>query len=192
MLYLIYQINSYAYFLPREGRTCDVKFVHLFFMMHVSKAIFLFVIGFGLMFSSCKSKRAIVKNNTHSTSEHHEAAKLKSSIQTWIGVPYKYGGNDKQGVDCSGFVCAIYQSVYGIQLPRTSKQQFEKSIKIKQEHLKQGDLVFFNPNTKNVSHVGIYMGRDSFAHASTSKGVVMSSLKTTYYKNCFMGGGRFN
>lgn len=161
--------------------------------MQVTKAIFLSLIGLILMFTSCKSRRNVVTTNTHhSTNEYNEVTKLKSSIQTWMGVPYKYGGNDKKGVDCSGFVCAIYQSVYGIQLPRTSKQQFEKSTKIKQENLQIGDLVFFNPNTKEVSHVGIYTGRDSFAHASTSKGVVMSSLKTAYYKKYFIGGGRFN
>ena len=179
-------------FLRRKVRTCKLKYVYLFFMIKVSKGLFLLVIGFGLMFTSCKSRRHTVKNNSHhTTNQQNEITKLKSSIQAWLGVPYKYGGNDKQGVDCSGFVCAIYQSVYKIPLPRTSKQQFEKSIKVKQENLIQGDLVFFKLNTKEVSHVGIYMGRDSFAHASTSKGVVLSSLKIPYYKNCFMGGGRY-
>ena len=176
----------------RKVRTCKLKYVYLFFMFKDSKGLFLLVIGFGLMFTSCKSRRHTVKNNSHpTTNQQNEITKLKSSIQAWLGVPYKYGGNDKQGVDCSGFVCAIYQSVYKIPLPRTSKQQFEKSIKVKQENLIQGDLVFFKLNTKEVSHVGIYMGRDSFAHASTSKGVVMSSLKTAYYKNSFLGGGRY-
>ena len=111
----------------------------------------------------------------------------------WLGVPYKYAGNTKNGVDCSGLNCEVYKKVYRIQLHRNSKQQYEKdchSVSLKK--LQSGDLVFFAPDAKkkNINHTGIYLKDSKFIHASSSKGVVVSSLMENYYSQRFVAGGR--
>ena len=106
-------------------------------------------------------------------------------------MTYKYGGNDMSGVDCSGFVCAIFEKVYHASLPRTTSLQFQKREPITIPNLRNGDLVFFDIQGKGVSHVGIYIGKGKFVHASSSKGVVISDLSNAYYKERCIGGGRF-
>ncbi len=141
------------------------------------------------LLSACHTRKALHHTAPISSNKptHQE---LRKQIEAWKGTPYLFGGNSKKGVDCSGFVCAIYQSVYQKKLPRTSLQQYQlcKPISIKQA--KEGDLLFFKPGTKQVSHVGIYLGNNQFAHASSSKGVMISDLTQTYYQQCFVGAGR--
>lgn len=146
-----------------------------------------------LSLPSCRSR----KGHTNSASAPRKELadldiqkKLRQEIKSWMGVPYLYGGNDRKGVDCSGFVHAIYLSVYKINLPRTSKQMYNFCKKIKQEQLKEGDLVFFDYEGKGVSHVGIYLSEMNYAHASSSKGVVISSLVNTYNRKKYVGAGR--
>lgn len=116
--------------------------------------------------------------------------KLMETSASWLGVPYKYGGASKSGVDCSGLVCSIYKDVYGKQLPRTSTDMYDKYDKVKESNLKEGDLVFFNYDSKKVSHVGIYLKDDKFIHASTKKGVIIGDLNDPYNKKYFLRGGR--
>lgn len=121
--------------------------------------------------------------------------KLYSVINSWLGVRYRYGGTTKKGVDCSGFVGAIYSEVYDKKLHRTVADiAAEDCSKIKQGNLKEGDLVFFRTDKKlskkKSNHVGIYLKDGKFAHASTSKGVEINSLNTNYYKENFVSGGR--
>ena len=146
-----------------------------------------------LALSSCH-----VRKRTHSGTanlsvrEQESLAKtLKQEIDAWLGVPYRMGGNDRQGIDCSGFVCTIYQRVMNISLPRTCTQQYQSCVLIRRDELQPGDLVFFKPGTTTVSHVGIYLGEGRFAHASVSKGVVISDLNNRYYTNCYYGAGRW-
>ncbi|MFD2525415.1 C40 family peptidase [Flavihumibacter stibioxidans] len=110
-------------------------------------------------------------------------------IEDWYGTRYRYGGNDKRGVDCSGFTCAMSSTVFGKTLPRTSREQYDRAQKIPAEYLQEGDLVFFN-TTGGVSHVGIYLSNNKFVHASTSSGVVISDLNEDYYRRRFIGAGR--
>lgn len=116
---------------------------------------------------------------------------LIEKIADWMGTPYKYGGNTKSGVDCSGFVSQIYTSVYQLKLPRTSQQMHEKSRHINLSDLQEGDIVFFKINTKETGHTGIYLLNGWFAHASTSKGVMVSRLSEVYWNRYFEEGGRF-
>ena len=119
--------------------------------------------------------------------------KLEAEVQQWLGVPYKYGGQSKNGVDCSGLVVEIYKNVYGIKLYRASYEIYEKNCsKINCEELGLGDLVFFNTHKKNnrINHVGLYLKNDKFVHSSTSKGVIISDMTEPYYKKCFIGAGR--
>lgn len=115
---------------------------------------------------------------------------LDQEIKRWIGTPYRYGGSTATGVDCSGLVGNIYRSVYAKNLPRTSADMYRVSKKVKRAALKKGDLVFFKIRNSRVNHVGIYLGDNQFVHASTSRGVMISSLNEAYFQRYFIGGGR--
>lgn len=118
---------------------------------------------------------------------------LYKEVQQWLGVPYKYGGNSKSGIDCSGLVVQIYNNVYSKKLYRSSSEIYEKNCKkISKGDLKEGDLLFFNTSKKKnrINHVGLYLHKDKFVHTSTKKGVIISDLKDLYYKDCFIVAGR--
>ena len=110
----------------------------------------------------------------------------------WIGVPYRSGGNNKYGTDCSGLTTQIYRTVYHRILPRSSKEQIKKSKRLSRHKLREGDLVFFSSprSRKTVAHVGIYLKNGKFIHASTSQGVIVSDLDEDYYRRYWMRGGR--
>ena len=114
---------------------------------------------------------------------------LLTFIEDWIGTRYKYGGVTKRGIDCSALTGGLLLAVYGFGAPRTAKQQYDASEKIKREELKEGDLVFFN-TTGGVSHVGLYLDNDYFVHASSSQGVTITSLNDPYFAKRFIGAGR--
>ncbi len=118
---------------------------------------------------------------------------LLESVDEWYGVRYRVGGNTTKGVDCSGFTVAVYAAVYGIMLPRVSREQFRTSRRISTTELKEGDLVFFDTRFRgSVSHVGVYLGNNKFAHASVSKGVMVNDLFEPYYLKRFVGAGRID
>lgn len=117
---------------------------------------------------------------------------LLENVDEWYGVRYRTGGNTKSGVDCSGFTVAVYAAVYGIALPRVSKEQYRTSRKISTTELQEGDLVFFNTNGSGVSHVGVYLGNNKFIHASVSRGVMVSDLFEPYYLKRYYGAGRID
>ncbi len=115
---------------------------------------------------------------------------LYDAIQSWIGTPYRYGGTTKEGVDCSAFVGHIYQQVYQKKLHRVANDMQQDCTLISRSELKEGDLVFFTNSKGRVSHVGIYLKNDIFAHASTSRGVIISRLGDSYWSKHFFKGGR--
>lgn len=118
---------------------------------------------------------------------------LYAEASLWLGVPYRYGGNTKAGSDCSGFVVQVYRRVYGKRLERSSDDQAKKDVqKVGKGGLKPGDLVFFRTSSKSkkIDHVGIFLKDGYFVHASTSKGVIVSSLDEDYYKKTWQKGGR--
>jgi cell wall-associated NlpC family hydrolase len=118
-------------------------------------------------------------------------SKLDKTISPLIGSEYKYGGTTPKGFDCSGFTGYVFNEL-GIDLPRSSRDLYswEKSKKIDDEELRAGDLVFFNTSGSGVSHVGIYIGNNKFAHAA-SKGVTITSLDESYYAKRYLGARRF-
>ncbi len=118
---------------------------------------------------------------------------LRESIiktaKSFLGIPYKWGGsNPNDGFDCSGLTMAVYQ-LNGLNIPRTSRQQFNVGEYIRPKHLKKGDLVFFaTSGGKKVSHVGIYTGNNSFIHApSKGKKIRVTSLNNKYFKKRYIG-----
>lgn len=116
--------------------------------------------------------------------------KLIYFIDKWYGVPYKWGGGDKGGVDCSHLVCKAYQDVYQKKISGTTVDLEKASSHVKETKLKEGDLVFFKIESEKVSHVGIYVINNYFLHASVKKGVMLNSLDEKYYKKYFYSGGR--
>jgi len=118
--------------------------------------------------------------------------KLLELIESWYGAKYKYGGDSREGVDCSGFTRAFMNSYYEVTLSRRSEDQYLQCTKIKKKKLRQGDLVFFKTRGRKggVSHVGIYLCNNKFLHAATSSGVMISDLDEDYYKARYVGGGR--
>lgn len=133
-------------------------------------------------------KRPDYKGNLSGRQKH-----LINEAYSWEGTPYQYGGNEKHhGVDCSGLVLRVYEKVTGIKLPRSSREQAEFCNKIKRSQVRPGDLVFFatGKDPERISHVGMMVDDDLFIHASTSKGVCVSSVSTPYYQKTFMMYGR--
>lgn len=120
----------------------------------------------------------------------NENQKLIAFISDWLGTPYRYGGHSKNGTDCSGFILMLYREVYGIDLARSSYDIARNSQKIKKHQLKEGDLVFFKTSGNSISHVGIYLSNNKFAHASSSRGVTVNDLSENYYMRTFAMAGR--
>lgn len=108
---------------------------------------------------------------------------LERYYQVWKGTPYRYGGTSRRGIDCSAFVQQLYQTVYGIQIPRATRQQKGWGQPV-QTPFKTGDLVLFKIPGKS-NHIGVYLEQNRFVHASSSKGVVISSLDNPYWRKHF-------
>jgi cell wall-associated NlpC family hydrolase len=116
-------------------------------------------------------------------------ASLTRTALRYLGVPYVWGGESFYGVDCSGFVQAVFRH-NGIELPRTADAQFEVGRRVLETDLRPGDLVFFQTYTEGASHVGIYLGGGRFVHASASNGVRIDSLSDGYYATRYLGARR--
>lgn len=107
--------------------------------------------------------------------------RLEQQYLQYKGTPYKYGGTDKRGFDCSGFVQIVYSNAFGVQLPRSTSNMRGIGKKVSKSRLNPGDLVFFRPSRK-YQHVGIYVSNNQFMHSSTSKGIIKSDLDNPYWK----------
>ncbi|WP_378181470.1 C40 family peptidase [Aquimarina sp. SS2-1] len=157
----------------------------------------LFVLG--IILSSCgggKKSAAVssrnVKKTTKTNVEASPKKKIKSIVnyaKTFEGTRYKYGGTTKKGMDCSGLVYTSFKQGEVI-LPRTSRAMSTQGDKISLKNVTIGDLLFFktNKNKDRINHVGLVIAtgkRIKFIHASTSKGVTISSLEETYWNKCF-------
>ncbi len=111
-------------------------------------------------------------------------------IDEWYGVSYKWGGNDKKGVDCSGFVTQLYTTVYGEKIKRTVASQYASTKNFKRKRrLREGNLIYFT-ETNNPSHVGVYLMNGFFVHSASGKGVHISHINNIYWKKTYTGGGK--
>ncbi len=114
---------------------------------------------------------------------------LVEEAQKCIGVPYRFGGTELSGFDCSGFMQYIFNKK-GITLPRAADEQFAYGKNISVNLLEPGDLVFFTTYESGVSHSGMYLGDGYFISATTSQGVAIATLKDGYWHDRYLGARR--
>ncbi len=159
----------------------------------------------GLILSSCAGQKHATKNDANSADQKLKEkysgiigvqkneitnVALYRFIDEWYFAPYKYGGKTKAGVDCSGFVSALYSKIYNKTISGSAASLFEGCKVVSEKNLEEGDLVFFKINSDKISHVGVYLKNRHFVHASVHKGVIISSLDEDYYKKYFFKGGK--
>ncbi len=117
--------------------------------------------------------------------------RLGSILQEYLGKPYKGMSKYEEGVDCSHFTQSVFTKFdRSIALPRTAADQFKTGREIPFKLLYYGDLVFFRTEGRSISHVGIFVGDNSFIHASSSNGVIISGLSEKYWAEKFAGARR--
>ena len=142
---------------------------------------YLLITCFLLFISSCTSNHIPVKPHTVASKTNIKQT-LYTQFMEWKSVKYRFGGLSKDGIDCSGFVYLTFRDSFGIELPRTTKQQLLSGETINdQADLKAGDLVFFKTGMQK-RHVGIYLEKNKFLHVSTKNGVSISRLDNSYWR----------
>jgi len=165
--------------------------------------VLLFSLSSTLLFSACShvpQQRVTLPNNHGTTvdqpliskqpSKHQLGQKIAALAKSQLGKLYRYGGASPTGFDCSGLVYFSHTKL-GISIPRTTHQQHHSALPIKIGELESGDAVFFTLNGKNISHVGIYIGKGQFVHApKSSKAVSTDHLNSPFWKTRIVGAGR--
>lgn len=117
---------------------------------------------------------------------------LEEFVNDWYGVPHRMGGMTKEGVDCSGFVILAYEEIFDREFSgRRAEDLFAEMDPLKDKDLQYGDLVFFKVKGRRIDHVGIYLEDQKFAHTSSSRGVMISSLSNPYWQKRFFRGARY-
>ncbi len=117
--------------------------------------------------------------------------RIAALAQALIGAPYRFGGADPAGFDCSGLVFFVHHEL-GIGVPRTAAGQSLAATPVDVVHLEPGDVLFFRDSGPEATHVGVYVGEHRFVHApKTGRPVSYASLQDDYYRAAFLGAGRF-
>ena len=147
-----------------------------------------------VFFSACGSRKTGYSSATKAAKAADAMADLKSKtlyrfITDWTGVKYRLGGLDKRGIDCSGFALLLNKEIYGLDLPRRSKDQATVIREKETSQLKEGDLVFFSFGGNEIDHVGVYLNHGFFVHASTTRGVIVDDLSLPAYQRVLIKAG---
>jgi probable lipoprotein NlpC len=114
---------------------------------------------------------------------------LRRAADSWLGVPYRFGGQSRSGIDCSGFIRQIFADVYGVRLPHNSSAIYKLGKPVSRSDLQPGDVVFFK-RLGYIDHSGIYMGKNWFIHSASSVGVAYSALNAPYFGDHYAGARR--
>ena len=158
------------------------------YMRRQSQFLIIILIGILIAASCAPTGGHVYRGRYHGQKQ----IELKRVAHTYLGVPYRYGGIDRSGMDCSGLVVRIFRDVYGTRLPHSTKELYKKGKPVSKRMLETGDLVFFRePGNVQPNHIGIFLEKGKFIHASGSKGVIISKLSTRYYRKRFIGAKRF-
>ncbi len=171
----------------------------------------IFAVLVGLILMSCvpqprynskqvgRKKSQVVLQQESRKSQETRSAKKRSKIDkikmgriigSFLGTPYKFGGETKAGIDCSGLVRQVYKQYAGFKLPHDTKKLYQLVKHVDKDDLVYGDLVFFSDGWFSISHVGIYIGEDKFVHSVKGFGVIVSSLDEDHYKKRYRGARR--
>jgi probable lipoprotein NlpC len=150
---------------------------------------------FGFLFfaSSVFAAVPIQERSLNGAAAADARLKLLAAAESFLGIPYRYGGVDRRGLDCSGLVYLSFREGLGITVPRTADNLYNWIEKIPTQELAPGDLVFFVTAGQTVSHVGIFAGDGTFLHSASEgphTGVMYSHLDESYWARAFMGAGR--
>lgn len=140
--------------------------------------------------SASSSKMKYVATQLGVSESEIKNDKLYQFIAAWYGTPYKYGGCDIKGTDCSCLTINLYKEVYKKNLPRTADEMMKNCDKLSASKVEEGDMVFFKIESKQITHVGVCLKNNKFIHASTKKGVMISDLNEPYFKKYFFSYGR--
>ncbi|SNR14845.1 C40 family peptidase [Tenacibaculum jejuense] len=158
-------------------------------MKKVGSFVVVFILIWAYRFAN-HNRRNNIEQNVETSSANKVSVILKAA-NSYLGTPYKFGGTTANGMDCSGLVYTVFKEELGVTLPRSSRSMSSEGKKITLENIKKGDLLFFDIPTMHgdVNHVGLVNSTKSntikFIHSSTSKGVVISSLDESYWKEAF-------
>ncbi len=176
--------------------TMEITLNHSLSTLGLKKNVF-YLIAIMLFLSSCGSRKYTVKSDTKASKAADAMANLKSKqlyrfITDWTGVRYRFGGLDKSGIDCSGFAFLLEKEIYGVTLPRISRDQANVIRRKDVDNLKEGDLVFFSFGGNDVDHVGVYLNNGFFVHASTTRGVIVDDLTLPAYQKVLVKSGSVN
>jgi lipoprotein spr len=114
---------------------------------------------------------------------------LLKSFENWKGTKYSFGGDSSRGIDCSALTRRVYREVFSFELPRVTKDQIKVGRHVSRNNLKPGDILYFRPDGK-YNHTAVYLGNSLFINASSSKGVILSSLEHSYWSKYFVHGVR--
>lgn len=160
-----------------------------------SISLFLLIV---IVFSGCKSSKQSYSSSSGKSGKNkydedkvvyinNDAEKVVKEARTYLGTKYKYGGDTKRGMDCSGLICKSYHSV-GVELPRRSVDQSNVGKRVYIGELQEGDLIFFGARkgSNKITHVGLVTysvdGVVRFIHSSSSAGVIESDLSNSYWR----------
>ncbi|RNL52459.1 C40 family peptidase [Pedobacter jejuensis] len=162
-----------------------------------TKYSFWLVLILSIILTACGSRKYTVKSDTKAAKAADAMSNLKNKqlyrfITDWTGVKYRFGGMDKSGIDCSGFALMLEKEIYGVTLPRISREQANVVKRKSIDNLKEGDLVFFSFGGKDVDHVGVYLNNGFFVHASTNRGVIVDDLTLPAYQKVLVKSGSVN
>lgn len=136
--------------------------------------------------------RALMGRDIPVSRDYSSVSSARRIIQTALnfrGVPYSFGGTTPDAFDCSGFTRYVYSS-YGVYLPRAADEQFDVGRSVSYSRLQPGDLVFFSTYAEGASHVGIYLGNGQFISATSSRGVAVDHLESSYWGSRYIGARR--
>ncbi len=182
-------VSSFSVSLPLKNIARTYRLLAFFFVLIVSQCL-----QPKAAFCDPASEPALKVQPLQTSSQPHQSfghmRTFFNEVTQYFGTKYRWGGQTPAGFDCSGFVGFMYNKVFNMRLPRTSREMSAIGTKVERDQLQPGDLVFFQSKGQRINHVGIFIGNDTFVHSSTSRGVVEEQLKQNYFEKKFAGAVR--